>query len=313
MESTGESSARKRNEQADFKNRLLTYLENSPPFEMDASQKSMEALCQVLKDAAQKWLQCHYAAQAELGTLACLPLEIRAQIWDHLLRYQLAQHCYTRCTGPRLKSRRPLFISDGGWSYDSQARESLHHKIIEIRQDNHFSWPWRFTIRAVSPTIRDECDRILFSTRILRFECPGAMASFFSQIWPDQLKRLFNIRVNVFADCDCGSPHGGEHPKGWLAVFSSLPPSLRTMVVETGKKREFMVVAPGRRMSISGPIGQIEPAQSMSLTKRLALLAMLISRACTCVPGLDVSMGTWHWEYLYPGQKDRFESLFQLP
>ena len=302
MESTGESTE---NEQVDFKTRLLTYLEKSPPFELDASQESMEALGNVLKEAAKKWMWCHCVAhldakyQTKLGTLAYLPIVVRRQIWDHLLRYQLAQHPYTRWTNPGLLNRRQLFISDAGWSDGSQAYKSLHRDVIEIMQDNCFSRSWPFTIRAVSPTIRDECDCILFSSRTLRFECPDTMGNFFSQLSTYQQERLFHIRVNVFSDCSCDFPHRGEHPTSWLALFTSLPPNLRTMVIETGQNQEFIVVA-----------GE-KAAQSMSLTKRLVLFDMLINRARRCVPGLVVSMGTWHWEYLFPGKQKLFESRFR--
>lgn len=316
MESTGENRARKR-DKLDFKNRLLTYLENSPPFELDASQESREALSEVLKEAAKEWLWYYHAAQLDarnqtkLGTWAYLPVEIRRQIWDHLLRYQIAQDRYTRCTDPGLRNRRQLFISDGRWSDDSQARDSLHHNIIEIRLDNYFSQSWLFTIRAVSPTIRDECDGILFSSRILRFECPSVMSNFISQLSTHQLTHLFHIRVNVFADCNCDLPHGGEHPNGRLASFASLPPNLRTAVIETGNQQEFLAVARKSTGPNFGAIRQNQAAQPMSLRKRPILLDMLINRARRCVPGLVVSMGTWHWEYLYPGKRGLFESLFR--
>ena len=317
MESTGESSGLKENQRLNFNNRLLTYLENSPPFELDAPQESMEALSKVLKEAAKKWLWHHYAAQLDatdqtkLGTLAYLPVEIRRQIWDHLLRYQSAQHRYTRYTNPRLKNRRQLLISHARWSDDSQARDSLHHDVIEIRQEAYLSRPWLYPIRAVSSTIRDECDVILFSSRILRFECPNTMGKFFSHLSTYQQTRLFHIRVNLFAECNCDFPHRGEHPNGWLASFTSLPPNLRTMVIETGKTDDSIVVARERRMPVFGSIRQTKAAQSMSLAKRLVLLDMLINRARRCVPRLDVFMGTWHWEYLYPGKQELFESLFR--
>ena len=316
MESTGKSGALKGNEQVCLKNQLLTYLENSPPFASDASQQSMEALSKVLKEAAKNWLWRHHAAQldaqnrTELGTLAYLPVEIRRQIWDHLLRYQLGQHRCTPHADTGLKIRRQLFISDSGWSQDSQIWESPDHDVIEIRQDNYFSRSWPFKIRRVSPTIRDECDRIVFSSRILRFECPDTMGKFFSRISTYQRTHLFRIRINVFADCNCGSPHRGEHPNGWLAAFTSLPPNLRTMVIETGKNEEFIVVAREGRRPTFGATAPVKAAQSMGLKKRLVLLDMLINRARRCVPGLVVSMGTWHWEHLYPGKRTRFESLF---
>ena len=317
MESTGESNSLKENQQVDFRNRLITYLKNSPPFELDASQESMEALSKVLKEAAKKWLWRHYAAQLDataqtkLGTLAYLPVEIRRQIWDHLLRHQLAQHRYTRCTDLRLKNRRQLLISDAGWSDDSRAWDFPNHDVIEIRQETYLSRSWLYAIRAVSSTIRDECDVILFSSRILRFECPDTMGKFFSHLSTYQWTRLFHIRVDLFADCNCDSPHRGEHPNGWLASFTSLPPNLRTMVIETGKTDESIFVARERRMPVFGAIRQTKAAQPMSLAKRLVLLDMLINRARRCVPCLGVFMGTWHWEYLYPGKQELFESLFR--
>ena len=316
MESTGENETLKRNT-LDFKNQLLTYLENSPPFESDASQESREALSKVLKEAAKQWLWYYHAAQLDarnhtrLGTLAYLPIEIRSQIWDHLLRYQIARHRYTHYTDPRLRNRRQLFISDCRWSDDSQAWDSLRRNIIEIRLDNYFSQSWLSTIRAVSPTIRNECDSILFSSRILRFECPSVMTNFISQLSTHQLTHLFHIRVNVFADCNCDLPHGGEHPNGWLASFASLPSNLRTAIIETGNQQEFVAVARESTGPVFGAIRQNQAAQPMSLRKRLVLLDMLINRARRCVPGLVVSMGAWHWEYLYPGKQGLFESLFR--
>ena len=316
MESTGERRALKAKE-LDLKNRLLTSLENLPPFDLDTSEQSRRALSEVLKEAAKKWLwrygatQLNARDQTKLGTLAYLPVEIRRLIWDHLLRYQLAQHRYTRCTDPALKNRRQLFIPDRGWSVDSQAWDSVHHDIIEIRQDNYFSRPWLFPIRAVSPTIRDEYDSILFSSRVLRFECPNVMSNFISRLSTLRLAQFFHIRVNIFADCNCDLPHGGEHPNGWLASFMSLPPNLRTIVIETGNQQDFVFVARESTGLNFGSMRKNQAARSMSLRKRLVLLDMLINRARRCVPGLVVSMGTWHWEYLYPGKQGLFESLFR--
>ena len=316
MESTSEKGALEGKE-LDFNTLLLTSLENSPPFELDASEQSRRALSEVLIKAAKGWLWCYHAAQRDardqtkLGTLAYLPVEIRRLIWDHLLRYQLAQSRYTRCTNPGPKYRRRLFVSDYGWSDDSQAWDSLHHDIIEIKQDNYFSRPWLFPIRTVSPTIRDECDSILFSSRILRFECPIVMSNFISRLSTLQLAQFFHIRVNIFANCNCDLPHGGEHPNGWLALFMSLPPNLRTLVIETGKQQEIVVVARESTRPNFGAMQKNQAARSMSLRKRLVLLDILINRARRCVPGLVVSMGTWHWEYLYPGKQELFESLFR--
>ena len=249
-----------------------------------------------------------------LGTLGYLPWEVRRHIWALLIERGISWPYVARLNNGNLFH----FFASRPVPYNSFANpnSNKNSKVIEIEYQNHndnrtrVSYLFRF--RNVSLTVKYEFDAMLFSTRILHFNCPYSLRRFIAQLSPFQRRHFFHLSINLFTRCRCCPPYYFGHEdlyisaNKWLIPLISLPLGLRNVFVDIGDK------------NIRRPIGEcLFPLVSLSFEYRgiskkrfLETMEIFLCRAKRCVPNATFSLKKWHLQDVYQGAFGEVDSIF---
>lgn len=253
--------------------------------------------------------------RTRLGTLGYLPWEVRQQIWELLIERATSWPYVARLNAGNLCGyfgSRPVVYNG---STDHVYLNQKSSKVIEIECYNYGTDSLLYQFRKVSLTVEYDFDALLFSTRILHFNCPHLLSKFIAQLSPFQRRHFFHLSINLFTPCRCCEPVFCCEPGFyenirvsdlWLKTFAFLPPGLRNIFVDIGDKnnREPSEQSLFRWDDLKG--------KYRAVSKKIFLESMeiFVYRAKRCVPNATFSMQQWHLEHMYQGALGKLESIF---
>ena len=186
-------------------------------------------------------------AGTRLGTLRCLPYEIRQQIFQIVLDGyfdEVVESWRRNCSS----------FHPGNGDYDYSVDRSvlqirlkgLHCSCGEDKVPIVFDLNSYFSVcnatarppmglRLASPSIRREFDDVFLSRRTFRFFCPFTLHRFLDRLSPFQQRQLKHLHLTMFERWACISANSDALTRRdqWMAACQRFPPSLKSVEMRT--------------------------------------------------------------------------------
>ena len=227
----------------------------------DLKRQSWLLAVKTLRRTKARWCWFEQASEDDekagtrLGTLRFLPPEIRRQIFKMVLE---------DCFHERIRKER-LFEA----MYSGISSEHCDHLIKwHLRYEGKFCRCWRdrnpepwdifnlesynaieksaervpLSLRSVSPSIRQELDRVFLTSNTFEFSCPSSLERFLDRLSPSQQAQLKCVRLHVFGFYsllrststrygDWCTPDASHFHELWIAICERLPSRLKSVQI----------------------------------------------------------------------------------